>query len=174
MRERPVHRKRAKTLRLACAAVPAAVLATLVRPPAPLLVWNASASSPPGLYLAGPAQGLRAGDMAIAWPPDAARRLGARRRYLPGNVPLVKRVAAAAGDRVCAAGSAVFVNGVQAALRRRADPSGRPLPAWSGCKRLGGGDLLLLSDAPGAFDGRYFGITRTPDVLGSARLVWAR
>lgn len=151
-----------------------AALATLLWPPRPALVWNASASSPLGLYSVGPAEGARPGDMVIAWPPDAARELGARRHYLPRNVPLVKRVAAAAGDRVCAVGEAIFVNGRLQTLRRVADPSGRPMPWWSGCARLGAGELFLLTPAvPDAFDGRYFGVTARQQVVGRARLIWA-
>ena len=151
------------------------VLATLAWPPAPRLVWNASASSPVGLYRIGPASGLRPGQMALAWPPEPARALAARRHYLPRNVPLVKRVAAASGDRVCAAGAAILVNGRPVARRRAADPAGRALPWWNGCERLRGGDVLLLSaDVPEAFDGRYFGISRRDRILGRARLLGAR
>lgn len=153
----------------------AGVSATLLWPPRPALIWNRSASSPVGLYLVGPAAGLKSGDMAVAWPPDHARQLGAARHYLPGNVPLVKRVAAAAGDRVCAAGHAIFVNGRLAALRRASDPSERPMPWWSGCELIGPGDLFLMStDAGEAFDGRYFGVTGRDQVVGSARLLWPR
>ena len=113
--------------------------------------------------------------MVIAWAPAEARRLGAERHYLPSNVPLVKRVAAVAGDRVCAAGEAVFVNGRLEALRRPRDGPGRPMPWWTGCEVLRGGDLFLLTPSvPDSFDGRYFGITRAPEVVGSARLIWAR
>jgi conjugative transfer signal peptidase TraF len=153
----------------------AALGAPSVLRPAPLLVWNASASSAIGLYRIGSPGGLARGQMALAWPPAAARRLGAERRYLPRNVPLVKRVAAVAGDRVCARGAVVLVNGRPLAVRRRADPSGRPLPWWSGCERLRAGDVLLLSaDVAQAFDGRYFGVSRGADVVGQADLVWAR
>lgn len=138
----------------------------------PLLLWNASASSPVGLYIVYPPGRPRAGDMVIAWAPAAARRLAAARGYLPASVPLVKRVAAADGDRVCARGESVSVNGPVVAVRRARDPSGRRLPWWSGCARLGTGDLLLLSNAAAAFDGRYFGITRAREVLGRARLIW--
>ena len=151
------------------------LLAPLVLQPAPRLVWNASASSPVGLYAVSPTGTLRRGGMALAWPPPAARALGAQRGYLPGNVPLVKRVAAAGGDRVCAAGPAVRVNGRIAASRRHLDPSGRPMPWWNGCETLRGGDLFLLT--PGvaeAFDGRYFGVTRGDEVVGRARLLWPR
>ena len=153
----------------------AALAATLPWQPSPVLVWNGSASSPIGLYRVRPAAGVRAGDMVIAWPPDEARALGAARHYLPRNVPLVKRVTAAAGDRVCALGEAILVNGRRVATRLKADPAGRPMPWWHGCERLRGGDLLLLSaGVPQAFDGRYFGVSRSARVLGRASLVWPR
>jgi conjugative transfer signal peptidase TraF len=140
-----------------------------------VLVWNATESSRVGLYAVAPAQGLRVGDTAIAWPPEQARRLASLRHYLPTDVPLVKRVSAVAGDRVCATGAAVAVNGHAAALRLSRDPSGRPMPWWTGCRRLRPGELFLLSPAgPLAFDGRYFGVTRADQVVGKARLLWPR
>ncbi|WP_162249653.1 S26 family signal peptidase [Altererythrobacter sp. Root672] len=154
----------------------AALLVPLVGRPDPWLVWNASASSPMGLYRITAARGLRRGDMALAWPPLAARALGAERHYLPRNVPLVKHVAAAAGDTVCARGDTVRVNGRPVATRQRTDPAGRPMPrSWHGCERLRRGDLLLVSPGePLAFDGRYFGITRDDAVLGRATRLWPR
>lgn len=152
-----------------------ALAATLLWPPRPLLVWNASASSPLGLYLVAAPGDVEAGDMVIAWAPPDARRLGAERYYLPSNVPLVKRVAAVAGDRVCAVGEAIFINGHLETRRRAADGAGRPMPWWTGCEDLRGGDLFLLTPSvPDSFDGRYFGITRAPQVVGKARLLWAR
>ena len=167
---------RVRTLTAAGAATAVtALVATLLWPPGPSLVWNASASSPVGLYHVGPAGEVRPGDMVVAWPPEGARRLGAERHYLPRNVPLVKRVAATAGDRVCAVGEAVFVNGRLETLRRAEDPSGRPMPWWIGCKDIAEGELLLLTpDVPDAFDGRYFGVTRSDHVVGRARLIWSR
>jgi type IV secretory pathway protease TraF len=109
----------------------------------------------------------------VAWAPDRARELAAARHYLPTSVPLVKRVAAVGGDQVCAVGAAVFVNGRLAALRRTEDPSGRPMPWWTGCEDISPGDLFLLTpERADAFDGRYFGVTRGRQVVGSARLIW--
>src|SRR3546814_14105689 len=80
------------------------VLLSAVLPPAPRLVWNASASAPQGLYAVTPGAWVEPGEMVIARVPLSYRQLAAARRYLPMNVPLVKRVAAYAGDRVCASG----------------------------------------------------------------------
>lgn len=151
-----------------------ALAATIAVPPRPLLVWNASESAPVGLYRVASGVPIAHGDMVIAWVPAPARMLAARRHYLPANVPLVKRVAAIAGDTICAVGPLVSVNGRMVAERRRFDPSHRRLPWWEGCVTLGKGELLLLmTHAPSSFDGRYFGPTRASDVIGRARLVWA-
>ena len=60
----------------------------------PLLVWNATASAPIGLYLTMPIQHLSHGDLVLATPPPDVAQLAALRDYLPRGVPLVKRVEA--------------------------------------------------------------------------------
>lgn len=150
----------------------AALCAVSLARPRPLLIWNASASAPTGLYLVtapgNPARGDRvAGRLPAPW-----RALAARRHYLPANVPLIKRIAAKPGDMVCASGDRVTVNGDVAARRLRRDGAGRPMPAWHGCRRLGAGDVLLLAAHPASFDGRYFGPSQRRDILGKAHLIW--
>lgn len=144
-----------------------ALAASLTSPPRPLLVWNASASAPEGLYQVGSSRGARVGDTVMAWSPADARRLAAERHYLPANVPLVKRIAAAGGDLVCA--------GV---ARYRQWPAGRASPQdrWS---RPGNAVVDRLPvprggrDFPSAgrsrFDGRYFGITRKAEIVGRGK-----
>jgi conjugative transfer signal peptidase TraF len=142
--------------------------------PRPLLVWNTTESAPIGLYLVAEPRRPPVGKMVIAWPPPSARSIAAERRYLPSNVPLVKRVAAVAGDRACAVGDAVWVNGRHAATRAEFDGSGRRMPSWTGCSDLKQGDYLLLMDGTNSFDGRYFGLTRRDELVGRAALLWAR
>jgi conjugative transfer signal peptidase TraF len=139
-----------------------------------LLVWNASASAPIGLYRLRGAMPARRGDMVVVRTPATIRWLAARRHYLPANVPMVKRVAAVAGERVCANGAALLIDGRMVATRFAADAAGRPMPWWNGCRRLRSGDYFLLGENRLSFDGRYFGVTRKEDVLGGAELLWAR
>ncbi len=106
----------------------AGVAATLAVPPTPRLVWNASASAPTGLYVVTPGPAVAPGDMVIARMPLPVRRFAAVRHYLPENVPLVKRVAAVSGQKVCAFGAFVYVDGHPVAIRRPADGHGRPMP----------------------------------------------
>ena len=177
LRRRRKARRRSRVHMLAAAlaaATATGAAGTMVWPPRPVLLWNASASSPVGLYRVSKVDRVRAGDLVVAWAPADARQLGAERHYLPSNVPLVKRVAAVAGDRVCAAGEAVFVNGRLEVLRRERDPAGRSMPWWNGCKALEDGDLFLLApDVPQGFDGRYFGISDRRKIVGQARLIWS-
>ncbi|MEO7689352.1 MAG: S26 family signal peptidase [Sphingomonas sp.] len=152
-----------------------AIVIQLVFPPAPRLVWNASASAPVGLYFVRPGAGVKAGDMVIAWVPKPWRRLAAMRHYLPENVPLVKRVVGVPRDRVCANGLAILVNGHRVATRAASDGQGRPMPWWRGCRVLGGGEyFLLMQGVAASFDGRYFGISKATDVVGKAYPLWTR
>jgi len=112
--------------------------------------------------------------MVFARMPAPWRAFAAARRYLPSNVPLVKRVAATADQTICARGDRVLIDGRLAARRLVHDPHGRTLPWWSGCTQLTGDQLLLLMPAPDSFDGRYFGVTDSAEVIGKARLLWRR
>lgn len=146
-------------------------LASLARPAA-RLVWNASASAPIGLYRVVPENAVR-GDLVLARTPDSMRQLAAERGYLPQNVPLVKRVAAASNDIVCAAGDAISINGRVVAERLARDRLGRPLPTWSGCHLLDGAEVFLLMEGVSdSFDGRYFGPVPTADIIGRLVPLW--
>lgn len=167
------HRRRVRRIGIGAVGI-AVLLSTVALPPAPRLVWNASASAPIGLYAVAPGIAAQPGDMVVARLPEPYRRLAARRRYLPLNVSLVKRVAATAGDEICALGQQIFVNGRPVGERLDVDRAGRPMPHWSGCRRLRGNQRFLLMDVPASFDGRYFGVTEGVDIVGKARLLWAR
>lgn len=152
-----------------------AVMLSIVLPARPRLIWNASASAPIGLYAVEPGGEPRRGDMVIALVPSSVRSLADSRRYLPANVPLVKHVGAVAGDTVCALKSAISVNGVTVAIRREKDGLGRRMPWWNGCRRLRRGQVFLLSaGVAGSFDGRYFGVSSSADIIGTARPLWVR
>lgn len=169
----PGPRKRIGVLPLVSAAIiTLGVAATLIAEPHALVLWNRSASVPAGLYLLRPAPNPGRGAMVAAMPPPGAAELAARRRYLPREVPLVKKVAAVTGDTVCAEGERVTVNGQLAAVRQRSDGLGQPLPWWSGCVKLGTDAYLLLGASPDSFDGRYFGITARDGILGEVKLLW--
>jgi conjugative transfer signal peptidase TraF len=165
---RAAHRLR-RTCLLAIASL--AILAVAHgREDRPLVVDNASASAPLGLYRVLPAEPLHRGDLVFAQTPAAVRRMAAVRGYLPEQVRLVKRIAALAGDRVCARDRVLDINGRFAVRARVADRLGRPLPSWSGCYVLSFSQvLLLMADNASSFDGRYFGPTPRRDVVGRLR-----
>jgi len=153
----------------------ASLVVTGVAAPAPRLVWNASASAPIGLYRLYPGMPPAVGDLVIARLPRDMRLLAASRRYLPLGVPLVKRVVATSGARICADGSSVTVDDRPVAHLRARDRAGRPLPAWRGCRTLAPGEVLLvMGGVRDSFDGRYFGPTAAGDVIGKAVPLWLR
>lgn len=148
-----------------------ACLSTL-SPLRPVLLWNASASMAVGLYAVLPAGAVGRGDIVVARLPDGPRRLAARRGYLPSAVPVIKRIAALYGDRVCVRGDGLWIDGQLAAAAQGADAAGRPLGRWRGCRMLGD-EVLLLGDSARSFDSRYFGPINRTRVVGRARLLWA-
>lgn len=148
-------------------------LGAALRGSRPAVVFNASPSLPRGLYWVRPATALSPGDIVAVELPAPWRRLAARRGYLPDGLPLIKRVAATAGARVCAAAGRLHIDGQNRPLpQRAADGSGRRLPAWSGCRRLRRGEIFLLAEHPASFDGRYFGPVPQTAVIGKAVLLW--
>jgi type IV secretory pathway protease TraF len=70
----------------------------------PRVMWNASASTPVGLYALHRPGELKVGDLVADQPPLALARFMAGRHYLPLNVPLLKYVGAITGQTVCRQG----------------------------------------------------------------------
>lgn len=139
--------------------------------PQPHLVWNASASTPIGLYRVVSGRPER-GDFVLVRIPKSIEKLAAIRGYLPAGVPLIKRIAAVAGDDVCAFDGAIMVNGDIVARQRKADRAGRFLPRWNGCRELVQGELFLLGDTPDSFDSRYLGPVTSARVIGRLVPLW--
>jgi ParB family chromosome partitioning protein len=55
------------------------------------------------------------------------------------------------------------------------DRLGRPLPIWQGCLTLSAGQIFLFNQGVrDSFDGRYFGLVSTGQILGRARPIWIR
>ena len=138
--------------------------------PQKYVLWNASASVPIGLYWVNPDVQPRAGELAVADLRTDIKQLANDRRYLPRTVPLLKPVAAVAGQVVCRYGAQVTVDGHHLASAKPADRLGRALPVWSGCRTLSGSEVFLLNPkVADSFDGRYFGPTPGTLLHGRAR-----
>ena len=158
---------------LITALVAAATLATLIVPVSHLAIWNRTASVPTGLYLIGGTASLNVGERVAIDPPPALQRLLAERHYLPANIPLVKRIAAVPGQRVCRFAHGVTIDGKFVGVARTRDRLGRLLPAWFGCHKLRASELFVMNPAaPDSFDGRYFGMLRMAQVIGRAVPAW--
>lgn len=154
-------------------AVAAAALVSAVLPLSRVLIWNATASVPTGLYHIRGTASLHVGERVAIDPPHGLRELLAERGYLPSGVPLLKEVAALRGDTVCRHNLTITINGEPAGEARALDSRGRPLPDWGGCRTIGADEIFLMNlRAPDSFDGRYFGPTERIHLLGRASPVW--
>lgn len=154
-----------------CAAI-ATIIAVFINPP-PRLIWNASASVPIGLYAVRARHAPKVGDLVAVAPPPPLARFLAERHYLPRGVPLLKPVAAVAGQRVCRTGPRISVDGTPLGEAQARDRRRRILPAWRGCRTLAAGDVFLMNPrVSDSFDGRYFGPLPDTTIIGAVTPVW--
>jgi conjugative transfer signal peptidase TraF len=183
--DQPPRLRSRRRARLVLAALSAGGLASLAWAsfvsPLPRLVYNPSDSVAVGWYrvdpiarrTGSPPPAMHVGSIVLVPLPANAAALAARRGYLPLRIPLLKSIAAVAPQQVCITEGIVRIDGVPVAAVLRTDGMGRPLRAWSVCRRLRPGELFLLSTTnPASFDSRYFGPVRADTVLGVAHPIW--
>jgi conjugative transfer signal peptidase TraF len=160
---------------IATSAFAAAFVAIAITEPLPRLIWNATASAPIGLYRIQPDRDPPTGALVAVTPPDRLAGWLSARGYLPEGVPLLKHVAAKAGQRVCRTGAVVSIDARPVAAAQTRDHRGRLLPVWRGCRRLAANELLLLNPAvPDSLDSRYFGPLPVSAVIGRATPLYLR
>ena len=136
---------------------------------APKLIWNASASTPVGFYTIGDVGALDVTDLVAVDAPEPLATFLSDGGYLPRGVPLLKRVAAVPGQRVCRTGLVITVDGVPMGDALDRDRRGRLLPIWRGCQLVANGELFLMNwQVRDSLDGRYFGPLPATAVIGRA------
>lgn len=130
------------------------------------LLRNVSPSLPLGLYLTRPLGPVTPGQTVCVRAADAAAPPALRAAALGGRdggswrrEPLIKLVAAVAGDRVTYEGDQVCVNGRPLAhsTMRSIDREGIRLPHPTYPLVIAPGEVWLASRHPDGFDSRYFG-----------------
>lgn len=137
------------------------------------LIWNASASTPIGLYSIAPADRFEVTDLVAIRAPEPLAAFMVERGYIGRGVPLMKRVAGVPGQQVCRRDHAITVDGVPMGDALDRDHLGRSLPVWQGCRRIAEGELFLMNwSVRDSLDGRYFGPLPTSDVIGRATPLW--
>lgn len=135
----------------------------------PLLLWNRTASEPEGLYVRDRRPVAVGALIAFPAPATAFPYADARMGYLR-RTPILKAVAAGAGDHVCTAGDILKINGRALGPVYHQDRTGRTLPRWQGCRRLGENELFVFSARiPNSFDSRYFGPVSRDRIVGVFR-----
>ena len=123
---------------------------------------------PIGLYAIHAVGALRA-----IKPPEPLASFLADRGYLPHSVPLMKHVAALAGQSVCRNGLTVSVDSVTVGEARERDSRSRPLPSWQGCRVIAVDEVFLMNArSADSLDGRYFGPLPAASIVGRAAPLW--
>lgn len=163
--------RRIFVLTLGGAALGLLALASVERDPK--VLYNPSLSAPIGWYEITQTEEYFVGDLVAAWLPKDAEILAQRRGYLPENTPVIKTIAAAAGDEYCVKDDALKIVGQPDRLILSTDSQGRDMPGQlEGCRRLKSGKFLLVSNLiETSFDSRYFGEVDRSELIGRAELI---
>ena len=164
---------RRRWVALAAIGAVALVLLPIALPRQTTWLWNATASTPIGLYHLQPIRRLYDGELVAAMPPKPIAAYLAQGGFLPLGVPLLKHIAALPGQTICRFGGVITIDGKQATTALNDDHLGRPLPRWSGCQTLRQGQVLLMnSNIWDSLDGRYFGPFPTTTIIGHVVPIW--
>ena len=141
--------------------------------------WNHTASAPLGFYRVRPADGLRVGDQVAICLPTGVGLFGYERGYIargscPGNFsPLLKAIGALEGHHIQTAERGVLLDGlVLQAAAPKSDGLGRALEPVLLDRRLGQGELWLVSGHERSWDSRYYGVAHRSWVLGRVHPLW--
>jgi conjugative transfer signal peptidase TraF len=142
-------------------------------PVTPKLIWNVSASVPIGLYVVQTVDRLEATELVAVIPPEPLANFLDERGYLPRHVPLMKRVAALAGQKVCRTANTITIDGIAMGEALDRDHLGRDLPVWAGCQIIPDGEVFLMNwQSPDSLDSRYFGPLPAGSIIGRAVPLW--
>ena len=161
------------TTLLTMLAAATAALSAIGAQPATKYIWNASESVPVGLYLVRPTARLAVTQLVVVEPPEPLATFLAEGGYLPGGVPMLKRVLALHGQTVCRDQLTITVDTIEVGEARERDGGGRPLPIWHGCRVIADGEVFLMNwQSADSLDGRYFGALPTSAIIGRAEPLW--
>jgi conjugative transfer signal peptidase TraF len=112
-------------------------------------------------------------ELVAIQPPDLLAAYLDLNGYLPIGVPMLKRVLALQGQKVCRNHLTIAVDGVEVGQAQERDGRGRPLPAWNGCRVIAHGDIFVMNwQSNDSLDSRYFGPLPASAVIGRAVPVW--
>lgn len=153
----------------------ASLVAPAVLQPQRVLLWNASASVPIGLYLLKNTDRRYVSELIAVLPPEPLSSFLASGNYLPRGVPMLKHVLALPGQTVCREGFVVTIDKIAVGVARKRDQRGRPLPSWQGCRVISRDSIFLMnSQSADSLDGRYYGPLPASAVVGRALPVWIK
>jgi type IV secretory pathway protease TraF len=139
-----------------------------VQPPR-ILLWNASASVPVGLYALETTDKRYVSELVAVLPPEPLATFLAAGNYLPRGVPMLKHVLALPGQTVCRDGLVVTVDKVATGVARERDRTRATAAGLAGLPRHRPGELFLMNwQSADSLDGRYFGPIPASAVFGRA------
>ena len=139
------------------------------------LTYQQTGSMPEGIYLVYPSEVLVDGNDVLFEPNKNIESYMIERGYLQKDTPLLKQIVATKNDDVCIADKVLFINGLPKGKVHSYDTEGRPLMQAEICRQLKAGEYFVMGISSSySFDSRYYGVVTQNQIIGKAKLLWAR
>lgn len=143
------------------------------------LIVQKTPSMPEGIYISYPSSHYHIGDTVIFNLPSKWMQYILARGYLSQPEPLMKKILAEEGDKVCFYGDEVMINNHTILPLFKMDSKHRLLPQRDirkdECFIVGKNEYFMAGDASiHSFDSRYFGLIFRSAIIAKAKLIWTK
>jgi len=133
------------------------------------MTYSATKSMPRGLYLIAPTKKIARYDIVELIPPPIALDFIKKNHWAPQSGSIIKYVFAIPNDHVCIHHQAIWINNKKIGRVYKFYAPNKLLPQTKICGKLKANQYLLLStESERSFDGRYFGLVSSQEILGHA------
>ncbi|WP_440617200.1 signal peptidase I [Cysteiniphilum sp. 6C5] len=126
-------------------------------------------SMPEGWYFTYPVADYHKGDNVVFIPNQQTEHYILTRKWLPRNIPLLKKIVGVPGDLLCIKGQNVYINEQWIGKIYQTDGKGNMLPVFQFCGKIPKGRYFMQGVAnPHSFDSRYYGLVDKSQIMSKA------
>ena len=126
-------------------------------------------SMPEGWYFTYPTDELQKGDNVVFIPNKQTEDYILSRKWLPRNIPLLKKIVGIPGDYLCIKEGATYINEKWVAKIYSQDSNGDALPVFKYCANIPKDQYFMQGIGnPHSFDSRYYGLVRKDQIRSKA------
>ena len=132
-------------------------------------VHQLTPSMPEGWYFTYPVSSYYRGDNVVFSPDKQTENYILARKWLPKDIPLLKKIVGIPGDFLCIKQQNVYINGELLGKVYEMDDKGNALPVFSFCGKIAKDEYFMQGVANAhSFDSRYYGLVNKAQIMSKA------